>query len=220
MKRMLYLRERTCFSAQSPPAFQHCEKPTGRCRAGGQADKKKTIRKSTGLPLNYVALRVREREGELGGWSGIYARRSPGSVPLLFLADGCSISRWPPPGTLAKKNPPPPEKVSKAFWNAAPQRSRLQMILEINSALKKKGRHIERRGELFWAAARPRAQRILQRAALLCSTFKTKFTFWTLNFSNGPLRSQAISIQGGIEKYTLPYLGLYEKQKWYADTFR
>lgn len=139
MKRMLYLRERTCFSAQSPPAFQHCEKPTGRCRAGGQADKKKTIRKSTGLPLNYVALRVREREGELGGWSGIYARRSPGSVPLLFLADGCSISRWPPPGTLAKKNPPPPEKVSKAFGNAAPQRSRLQMILEINSALKKRG---------------------------------------------------------------------------------
>lgn len=38
-----------------------------------------------------------------------------------------------------KKKPPPPEKVSKAFWNAAPQRSRLQMILEIHSVLKKRG---------------------------------------------------------------------------------
>lgn len=107
------------------------------------------------------------------------------------------------------------EKVSKAFWNVAPLRSQLQMILEINSALKKRG-GIERRGELFSASARPRAQRTLHSAALLCSTFKTKFTFWTLNFSNGAAAFSShfhpISNEHkGIEKCTLPYPGLFEK---------
>lgn len=119
-----------------------------------------------------------------------------------------------------KKKPSPAGESQQSLWKRGAAEKPTSDDTWNKFRAEKKGRHTERRGELFWAAARPRAQRILQRAALLCSTFKTKFTFWTLNFSNGPLRSQAISIQGGIEKYTLPYLGLYEKQKWYADTFR
>lgn len=68
MKRMLYLRERTCFSAQSPPAFQHCEKPTGRCRAGGQADKKK----KNNSKVDWFATQLRCLES---AWAGGGVRR-------------------------------------------------------------------------------------------------------------------------------------------------
>lgn len=97
----------------------------------------------------------------------------------------------------------------------APQRSRLQMILEINSALgkKKKRRHTERGGGVF-SQRRPDPER----AALLCSTFKTKFTFWTLNFSNVAAAFSChfhptSNEHEGKEKCTLPYLGLIMKKK-------
>lgn len=185
----------------------------------GRYEKQSTIQSSlVSHSITLLCLSLRE------GWVGIYAPWSPDSLLLLFLADGCSISRWPPPGTLAKKR-------KKKKGKTSPGGESQQSLLKRGAAEKptsddtwnkfravKKGRHTERWGELFPASARPRAHRTLQSAALLRSTFKTKFTFWTLNFSNGAAAFSShfhptSNEHEGMEKRTLPYLGLFEKTK-------
>lgn len=115
-------------------------KPIGRCRAGGWAEKnnKKKLYKSR-LVCHSITLPCKSARRLKWNLRAAITWLPPAPVFSRRLLD-ISLTSFRHPRKKKKrkwKKKPRVEKVSKAFWNVAPQRSQLQMILEINSALKK-----------------------------------------------------------------------------------